>query len=166
MFKTRAIPFLIALAFQGVLAISCLAQQASVTQSVTLVVERVTRVTVSGSPKPLTILHLDEHGGAVSVSDHSTSYSLYTNVDATRITASIDRPVPAGTTLSVSLDSGLGSSRGLVDISDATQAVNVVTSIHRGVELNRPITYRFSADPSVAQAFENESRTITLTIVE
>lgn len=157
---------MITLALHGLLALPCLAQQASVSQSVTLVVEPVTRVVVSGNPRPLAILHLDEHGGAVSVSDNSTSYSLYTNVNATRITASIDRPVPPGTTLSVSLDSGLGSSRGLVDISDATQAVDVVTSIQRGVELNRPITYRFSADPTLTQAFENESRTITLTIVE
>jgi hypothetical protein len=140
--------------------------QQTATQNVSIVVERVTQVSVSGNPQPLALLDLDGQSAMVSVSDQSTSYSLFTNVVNARITASIDAPVPPGTSLRVNLDSSLGVSQGLVDISQATQAVDVVTGIRAGVEAGRPITYTFSADLAVAQAFNEQTRTVIFTVVE
>jgi hypothetical protein len=140
--------------------------QQTATQNVSVVVERVTQVSVSGNPQPLALLDLDAQDTKASVTDQSTSYSLFTNVENARITASIDAPVPPGTTLRVNLDSVLGVSPGLVDISQATQAVDVVTGIRPGVEADRTITYIFSADLGEAEAFNEQTRTVIFTVVE
>jgi hypothetical protein len=138
--------------------------QATATQSLTLAVNSVAKIGVSGNPGPLTIS--DGVAGTdalTSVSDASTTYSItHNSTTDMRITAGLDVALPAGYTLQVSLASNKGGSAGATTIP-AGSAVNVVTGIARGADAGRTITYTFSADAS-AGALASTSRTVTLTL--
>ena len=142
---------------------SLLAQGSTATQSLTLEVKPVTKLSVSGNPGSLIISDALAGDTEMSVQDHSTSYNLTTNLDNMKISASIDNPMPFGTKLMLSLGSASGSSAGLVDISIATLPVNVVTGISRGTESGQSIAYVFTADAQVGEV-PSQSRTITLTL--
>jgi hypothetical protein len=71
--------------------------------------------------------------------------------------------MPAGTTLSIDLQSTRGTSRGRVDISRATSPVEVVTNILRGAERDRRITYYFGAAAEAGE-ISHASRNVTLTL--
>jgi len=136
------------------------------TQSVTVSVSAVAKISVSGNPGALTIS--DGPIGTdnlTSVSDGSTTYSItHNSPTAKRITASLDAALPAGFTLSASLGSSKGTSAGSATIP-AGSAVNLVTGIVRGADAGRAITYTFSALAS-AGTLASETRTVTLTLTD
>lgn len=141
--------------------------QATATQNLTLEVQSIYRIAVSGNPGALIIN--DGTAGTSTLtpaSDNSTNYSITQNVANTvKITAELDVAMPAGYTLEIGLASTQGSSAGTVDISSATagSAQDVVTAISRGADANQTITYTFSADAS-AGPLASTSRTVTLTL--
>jgi len=142
-----------------------LAQNAVATQHLTMEVKPVVRLQVSSDPLPLTVQRTTTSDGELSVSDHSTRYALVTNVENMKISASIDRPMPQGTGLSISLQSVGGCSRGEVDLSRAVVPAEVVTGLPRGSMRDESITYTFRANAEVAE-LQPESRTITLTLTD
>jgi hypothetical protein len=123
-------------------------------------VRPVTRLVVSADPLPL----VAEEGSA-SVPATDSRYSIVTNLTGMRITASIDRPMPPGTSLAVHFGSTKGVSRGDVDISHATAPAEVVAGIQPGIDRDQAITYVFSAEQGSA-GVGAQSRVITLTLTE
>lgn len=155
--------------FAGVLALMVLAlstgfSQNTATQTVSLAVSPVAKITVSGNPGPLTIS--DGAAGTdalTSVQDASTTYSItHNSLGNLRITAGINLALSAGYKLEVLLASSKGGPAGTVDISSGS-ATDVVTGIARGADAGRTITYIFSADAS-AGAMASTNRTVTLTL--
>jgi hypothetical protein len=137
--------------------------QGSAVQSVSLQVQPVTKLGVSGNPGSLVISDAVAGVTEMSVQDNSSAYNLTTNLDNMKIVASIDNPMPAGTRLMMNLASSNGISAGLVDVSNATLPVNVVTGIGRGAQASQTIAYVFSADAE-AGGIPSQTRTITLTL--
>ena len=137
--------------------------QTTASQSVTLEVKPVTKISVSGNPGPLTITDAVAGLPIMSALDNSTSYNITTNMDNMKIVASIDNPMPAGTKLEISIASTNGLSSGVVDLSSASSPVNVVTGISRGTDAGQSISYLFSADAG-AGGISGEARVITLTL--
>ena len=139
--------------------------QTSATQTVTLQVSSIQKLTVSGNPAPL-IINAGTAGteGLTSVSDATTSYSETHNSTAPlKITAGIDVVLGTGYTLQIALASTKGTSSGTVDISNATTAVTVVTAIAKGSDNGKVITYTFSAT-AAAGVLLSTTKTVTLTI--
>ena len=141
--------------------------QATATQTVTLAVNSVFKISPSGNPSALTITTGTAGTDALtSVGDNSTSYSITQNFgNAVKITAHMDAALTSGYTLNLNLASTKGTSAGSVDISNATSgsAVDVVTGINRGADAGQAISYTFSALAS-AGTLSSTSKTITLTL--
>lgn len=73
--------------------------------------------------------------------------------------------MPDGVTLKINLDAPKGAtSLGDVDISNATDSVDVVKGIDSIAESGKTITYRLSA--KVAAGMVSDSKTVTLTIAD
>lgn len=144
------------------LSLMCIAAQSqpSASQRLVLEVKPVARLAVSADPLPLVVT-----GSAGTVTDMSGRYDLVTNIRAMRITASIDRPMPGGTSLAIRLESSQGVSMGSVDITRAAGSADVVTGIGPGTERGQRITYIFSAADSPS-GVESQSRVVTLTLTE
>lgn len=156
---------LAAAALIGIMTESAMAQ-ASATQSVTLQVSAIYKISTSGNPGALTITTGTAGTDALtSVSDNSTTYSITHNSGTAKVTAHMDAALSSGYALQLALASSKGTSAGSVDISNATSgsAVDVVTGIANGADANQSITYTFSADAS-AGSLASTAKTITLTI--
>lgn len=142
-------------------------QTAVATQSLNLSVNAVYKIATSGNPGALAITTGTAGVDALtSVSDASTTYSITQNYGNTvKISANLDAALSSGYTLQVNLASGIGTSAGTVDISNATSgsAVDVVTGLGMGADANRAITYIFSALASAGTLASN-SKTVTLTL--
>jgi hypothetical protein len=136
------------------------------TQSVTVAVSAVAKISVSGNPGALTITDGPIGTDALtSVSDASTTYSItHNSTTDKRITASLDASLPAGFTLQAALGSNKGTPSGSTTIP-AGSAVNLVTGIARGADAGRTITYTFSALAS-AGTLPSTTRTVTLTLTD
>ena len=137
----------------------------SVTQSVTIEVKPITKMSVSGDPGPLIINASETTSEPLSIRDDKTTYSLTTNLDMMKIVASINDKMPDGTKLMVSLASSKGQSAGIVDLSDATSPVDVVTGIGRCSQNNETISYTFAATEGVEDV-PLQSRVVVLTLTD
>ncbi len=137
--------------------------QGTASQSVTLQVQAVTKIAVSGNPGALVISDAVAGSDLTSVSDNTTSYNITTNTDNMKIVASISATMPAGTRLLLQLGSNRGLSVGSIDISNAVSPVDLVTGISKGSDPNQTISYVFAANADVP-AIPSESRVITLTL--
>jgi hypothetical protein len=142
-----------------------IAQTKVATQHLTMEVRAITRLVVSDDPKPMIISRTANDAGLQSASDRHTRYSLLTNLENMKISASIDREMPHGTSLRINLNSAHGVSRGDVDLSRAMAPREVVAGIHRGFDQDQSITYTFSAERGVRE-LKSEARMITLTLTD
>jgi hypothetical protein len=138
-------------------------RNSSVTQTLTLEVRPITRLSVTGNPNALIISDAVLGSDLSSVSDENTKYSLTTNLDNMKIVASINHEMPAGTRLMVKLSSSKAASTGLVDLSSALSPVDVVTGLNKTSETNQSISYTFAADADVSE-IPTQSRVVTLTL--
>ncbi|HEY4612945.1 MAG TPA: hypothetical protein VII11_08190 [Bacteroidota bacterium] len=139
--------------------------QATATQVLTLEVKAVNRIAVSGNPMPLVISDMPAGVPSATVSDYSTQYDVTTNMESMKIVASINSEMPDGTQLMLDLGSEKGSSAGIVDVSNATTPISVVSGIQRGSDAGQSIGYVFKAF-AAAGMMASDSRTVTLTITE
>ena len=133
------------------------------TQSVTLEVKAISKISVAGSLSPLIIKDDARGSNLTSISDENTKYSLTTNIDNMKIVASINDRMPVGTKLMIKLASSKAASNGTVDLSNAMAPVNVVTGIHKGSEIDQTISYTFAANADVNE-ISTTSRMVTLTL--
>jgi hypothetical protein len=138
-------------------------RNSSVTQTLTLEVRPITRLSVTGNPNSLIISDAVLGSDLSSVSDDNTKYSLTTNLDNMKIVASINDKMPAGTKLMVKLSSSKAASAGLVDVSGAVSPVDVVTGLSRGSDMNQSISYTFAANSGVYEV-PTQTRVVTLTL--
>jgi hypothetical protein len=139
------------------------AQSASATQRLMFEVKPVVSLVVSGDPDPMIISKSSGDNAYRSVRDQRTRYSLVTNVEQMRILASLNEPMPAGTSLRVQLQSTRGISAGEVDLSRSGTPKEVVTGIRAGWDSDLVISYDFSAEPQVAE-LKSINRTVVLTL--
>ena len=135
----------------------------SATQTVTIEVKPITKISVTGNPNPLIIRDAVPGSDFTSISDDNTRYSLTTNLDNMKIVASISDRMPAGTKLMIKLSSSKASSVGQIDLSGAMTPVDVVTGISKCSELNQSINYTFAANSDVSE-ISTQSRVVTLTL--
>jgi hypothetical protein len=139
------------------------AGHSSVTQTVTIEVKPITRLSVTGNPNPLMINDAVPGSSLLSVSDENTKYSLTTNLDNMKIVASINDRMPTGTKLLVKLSSSKASSTGLVDLSGALSPVDVVTGLSKASDMNQSISYTFAANSDVYD-IPTQTRVVTFTL--
>lgn len=141
--------------------------QATQNQTVTLAVNTVYLISVSGNPSTMTISTGTAGTDALTaVTDASTTYSITQNFGNTvKITAYLNTALAAGYTLNLTLASAKGTSAGAVNISNAlsASAVNLVTGIATGADAAKMITYQFLANAS-AGTLASSSKTVTLTL--
>jgi hypothetical protein len=135
----------------------------SATQSVTIEVKPITKISVTGNPNPLIISDAVPGSDLTSISDDNTRYSLTTNLDNMKIVASISDRMPAGTKLMIKLSSSKASSVGQIDLSGAMTPVDVVTGISKCSDVNQSIGYTFAANADVTE-ISTQSRVVTLTL--
>jgi hypothetical protein len=135
----------------------------SATQSVTIEVKPITKISVTGNPNPLTITDAVAGSDLSSVSDANTKYSLTTNLDNMKIVASINDKMPTGTKLMITMSSSKASSAGTIDLSGAISPVDVVTGISKCSEVGQSINYTFAANADVSEV-TTQSRVVTLTL--
>jgi len=141
-----------------------LAQGSAVaTQSLTLEVRPITKISVSGNPSALIINDAGAGMELTSVQDENTSYSVTSNLTDMKIVASISAQMPIGTNLMIQLRSSNGTSKGLIDVSNAVSPVDVVTGIGKGTDQNQSIAYVFAAQSNVG-SIPMDSRVVTLTL--
>ena len=138
------------------------------TQAVSLSVSKVYRIAITGAAT----INLGITAGTAGTdaltpaTDATTTYAItQNNSSSTKVTAHLDAVMAKGK-LEVALASGLGTSAGTKDISNATSgsAVNVVTGIAMGAESGQSISYTFSANAS--EGIFSASKTVTLTVVD
>jgi len=133
------------------------------TQVVRFQVNAVNQIAVSGNPMPMVINSATPGSIPTTVVATGTTYAITTNETNQKISASLDRAMPAGVTLEVALAApASAASLGTVPLS--TGAADVVTGISSVAASALPITYRLSATTAV-QMPAAETRTVTFTIV-
>jgi len=137
--------------------------QTSTTQTLSLTVGSVYKMTVSGSPAAMNITTGTAGTDALTpVSDNSTTYSItQNNGNTVKITAGLSTALSAGYTLKLTLASTKGVSAGAVTLS--TTAASVVTAIANGADAGQMINYSFAANAS-AGTLSTTSETVTLTL--
>lgn len=146
---------MILLALVAVVAFGAFAQSTQATQTVTLTVNAIYKIAVTGSPS-LTIASDDftAGSGSATVSDAATAkYSYTTNTATNKITAALDAALPTGVTLTC--DMGTGA------VSLSNTAATVISNLARGASSNVGISYALTAT-TAADAFSG-SRTVTFT---
>ena len=142
------------------------AQSNVATQSVTLGVSGIHKLSLGAAPASMVISDITTPGGDdLNTATANSTYSFTQNTSNTnKITASLSPTLAAGYKLQIKLTPGAGKGTGgtFKDISTTTQ--DVVTAIPFGFDLNAPIDYTFDAKAS-AGALTSASYTVTLTIV-
>jgi hypothetical protein len=130
------------------------------TSAVTFTFQAIDEIAVTGSPT-LVINSAIAGQQPQPVINTSSTYSISTNGTNKRITAGINKQMPANTTLEIQLAApGSGTSTGYKTLS--TIATDVVNGISHIASSNRMITYRFSA--TTAAGVLTDSCTVTLTL--
>lgn len=130
------------------------------TSAVTFNFLEINEIAVTGTPT-LTISTAVAGQQPLPVTDATSRYAVSTNGTNKRITASINKAMPASTTLEIRLAiPGSGTSLGYVMLS--TMPADVVTGINASASSNRTVTYRFSATTDAGVV--SDSCTVTLTL--
>ncbi|MEP6989911.1 MAG: hypothetical protein ABJA80_03200 [bacterium] len=122
-----------------------------------------TALTVSGSPAPFTVTTAVAGSQPIPLTDAITTYFVKAKNAAgpQKITAHLDSPMPAGTTLTITMSAPSGAtSLGPVTL-DMTDR-DIVINIARDNGSTNGITYVFTATVS-AGVLAPQTRTVTLT---
>jgi hypothetical protein len=136
-----------------------LAYSQTATQTFSLAVNSIYKISTSGNPGSMTITDAVPGSDPTPVSDATTTYNITHNnkANGAKITASMLPVLPAGYTLTIGLAGNTP-----VDISTSTQ--DAVTSIAAGASSAHAIAYSFSAT-AAAGPLASVSETVTLTVV-
>lgn len=134
------------------------------TQRITYSIQEATHIAVSGDPAPMLVVAATPGADPVPVTEASTSYSIASNAgeNAKKITAAIDRDLPAGVHLEVQLappDGNATSTRHVL----SSRAADLVTNIDNVAATNKPITYTLRAE-ATAPRLVWETVLVTYTI--
>jgi hypothetical protein len=121
------------------------------------------QISVSGSPAAMKVTAAVAGSAPTAVSNGLTTYSLASNPPFGHyaITASINSPMPAGVTLTITLAVNVAKATSSGAVTLNTVAQNVVTSISSRMT-GKTITYNLSAT-AAAGVVPLQTRTVTLT---
>lgn len=133
-------------------------------QTITILVEDINEISISGGPGNLTINTASAGSQPDDETDSSTTYSLTTNCSSKKISGAINVNMPQGVTLQVNMAAPSGaSSLGYVTLSSSpSDLVTGITKIHA---TGLTITYRLSATVS-AGIVSLGSKKVTFTITD
>lgn len=133
-----------------------------VTQDVTIAVNAVSQIAVTGGAQSLTISTATA-GSALTNASATVSWAVTTNQTNQKVTASVDQNLPAGVTLSAQLEapSAGGLSTGPNPLS--TTASDLVTGMSTLAESGLDLIYTLSATLA-AGTVASTTRTVTYTI--
>lgn len=134
----------------------------SATQTVTFSVTAINELTVSGNPGALTVAIAAAGAAPNATTDVSTRYAVTTNGHDRKITAALDRAMPAGVTLSAKFSAPSGATTAGRTVLGTTSS-DVVTGISTLNASDKEIVYELSA-ASGAGTVSAETRTVTLTV--
>lgn len=124
---------------------------------------RAQTLSVAGDPGQLTIATATPGSAPAPVSNNQSSYSVSSeNLLGARITGRVDAPLPAGVTLTLTLQAPTGASSAGAVTLDASER-DLVTGIPAGSFSGLTITYRLSAT-TAAGVVPPSSRTVTLIV--
>ena len=134
------------------------------TQKICYSVQEATQISVSGDPAPMVVVAATPGVDPVPVTEASTRYSIASNAgeDSKKITASLDRDLPAGVLLEVELaapDANATSTKRAL----SRQATDLVTNIDNVAATDKAITYTLRAE-ATAKALAGDSLLVTYTI--
>lgn len=146
-----------------VIAVPGVWAQTSASHTVTIGVQPISVMAVSGNPLPLSLSSEFSAGPDQSV-DASTHYNLTTNVDGVQIEAALDFPMPPGLQLRLRAETSLGQSLGTVVLSTSTRAGRLINGIGRGLENGRILEYEL-LQIGEAGLIPLQERRVTLAIV-
>jgi hypothetical protein len=142
-------------------ATSMASAQATATQDVTIAVNAINQIAVTGGAQSLTISTATA-GGAPTDASVAVSWAITTNQVDQKITAQINSAMPAGVTLSANLDApGTATSAGAQALT--TTAVDVVNNLDTVAASGLALTYTLSAT-TAAGVVASTTRTVTYTI--
>jgi hypothetical protein len=149
------------LATVALLAGATTASAQTATQNVTIQVNAISLIAVTGGSPSLTISTATA-GSNPTDATASVSWAVTTNQSNQKVTASINSAMPANVTLSAELDAPAGgTSAGAQSLS--TTAVDMVTGISTLASAGLGLTYTLSATPA-AGVVASTTRTVTYTI--
>jgi len=135
-----------------------LAAQQSASQLVIFRVLPASHASVAPVTKPISLqgTQLESH----------TSWSIATNQPDRKILASLDRPLPCGSALVVTLSAPTGATSAGPVVLD-TVATDVVTGIPVTTQSELPLRYLVNADSAASRAVTDaQAVTVTYTVVE
>jgi hypothetical protein len=147
----------------GLLVIAAAASAAaqSTTQTVTLQVDAINQVAVTGSPS-MTITAAVAGGAPTSVTSSGNTWAVTTNQTGAKITASIGSAMPTGVTLSANLAAPAGGTTGGL-LALGSSAVDMVTGITKLNATGLALSYQLDAT-SAAGVVTSTTRVVTYTI--
>lgn len=123
-----------------------------------------TVLTVTGSPGPFLVTTAIAGSQPVALTNNTTSYFVKAKNAAgpQRISAQLDAPMPAGTTLTLTMGVSSGATS-LGPVSLDMSARDIVVNIAKENGNTFPITYVFNATVA-AGVLPTQTRTVTLTM--
>ena len=134
------------------------------TQDVTVVIEEINEISVSGDVT-LTIAAAVAGQAPTAVTNAASTYSVTTNNTGKKVTGVLDLAYAAGITVSVALAPPTGgSSTGTTVLS--TSAADLVTGVASVSETALGITYTAAATAAAAINGVGETRTVTFTVTD
>lgn len=149
------------LAAIGVVAAASTAQAQTATQDVTIQVNAISRIAVTGGAQSLTITTATA-GSEPTAATATVSWAITTNQTNQKVTASLDAALPANVTLSASMAQPTGAtSAGSQALG--TVAVDLVTGISTLAQGGLGLTYTLAAT-AAAGVVASTTRTVTYTI--
>ena len=120
------------------------------------------RASLSGSAAPLVLSRPMAGQGKTSASVGGSTYAIATNETNQKIRASLSRPMPSGTSLSVSLAAPSGAAT-IASATLGTTGVDVVTGVSSVSASDLPITYTLNAGASAKMTAGTRLVTYTIT---
>ena len=138
--------------------------QVTANHTVTLNVNAVRLLSVSGSPTLTISAGTVGSNDLTTVTDNSSTYSLTQNASATaKVTATLSTALGAGYKLQINAANSTGGvSQGAQDISDGT-AKTVLLGLPKGAYSAQTVTYTFDAKASSGTFSGTKTMTLTLT---
>ena len=149
------------LAAIGMVAAASTAQAQTATQDVTIQVNAISRIAVTGGAQSLTITTATA-GSEPTAATATVNWAITTNQTNQKVTASLDAALPANVTLSANMAQPTGAtSAGSQALG--TTAVDLVTGISALAQGGLGLTYTLAAT-AAAGVVASTTRTVTYTI--
>lgn len=143
-----------------VIAAAASASAQTATQDLTINIQAINKIAVSGGAHTLTI-NTATAGNAPDDATWTTSWAITTNQSTMKVTASIGTDMPSGTTLILNMGQPTAAtSAGNVVLEGS--AKDIVTGITKLNESSLPLTYTVQA--TAAAGVQSISKTVTYTV--